>query len=74
MFEKIVEIIAEQLGCDADSISEDSAILEELGADSLDIVEILMAVEENYEVSIPDEEMPNLRTVKDIMTYLEANM
>ncbi len=74
MFEKIVEIIAEQRGCDADLISEDSAILEELGADSLDIVEILMAVEENYEVSIPDEEMPNLRTVKDIMSYLEANM
>ncbi|MBQ2765688.1 MAG: acyl carrier protein [Clostridia bacterium] len=74
MFDKIVEIIAEQLGCDADLIGEDSAILEELGADSLDIVEILMAVEENYEVSIPDEEMPNLRTVKDIMLYLEANM
>lgn len=74
MFDKIVEIIAEQLGCDANLIDEDSAILEELGADSLDIVEIIMAVEENYEISIPDEEMPNLRTVKDIVLYIEANM
>ncbi len=74
MFEKIVGIIASQLGCNAESVTEGSAIAEELGADSLDIVEILMAVEENYEITIPDEEIPNLKTVKDIMSYVEANM
>ena len=74
MFEKIVNIVVDQLGCDADSVTEDSAIIDDLGADSLDVVEMLMAVEENFGVTVPDEEIPNLKTVRDIMTYVEANM
>lgn len=74
MFEKIVNIIVDQLGCDADSITEDSVILDDLGADSLDVVEMLMAIEENFGVAVPDEEIPNLKTVKDIVSYVENNM
>lgn len=74
MFEKIVDIVVEQLGCDASAVTPDASILDDLGADSLDVVEMLMAIEENFGVSVPDEEIPNLKTVKDIMTYVEANM
>lgn len=74
MFEKIVEIIAKQLGSDADTITEGTNIMEDLGADSLDVVEMLMAIEENFGVTVPDEEIPNLKTVRDIVEYVEANM
>ncbi len=74
MFEKIVDIVVGQLGCDADTVTEDSAIVDDLGADSLDVVEMLMAVEENFGVVVPDEDIPNLKTVRDIMTYVETNM
>ncbi|MBQ8250198.1 MAG: acyl carrier protein [Clostridia bacterium] len=71
MLKKITDIITAQLGCDAELINEDSALFEDLGADSLDLVEILMAVEENFGVSIPDEEMPEFRTIADIMAYID---
>jgi len=74
MFEKIVEIIAKQLGSDADTITEGTNIMEDLGADSLDVVEMLMAIEENFGVTVPDEEIPNLKTVRDIVEYVETNM
>lgn len=74
MFEKIVDIVIGQLGCDADTVTEDSAIVDDLGADSLDVVEILMAVEENFGITIPDEDIPNLKTVRDMMAYVEANI
>ena len=74
MFEKIVDIVVDQLGCDASAVTEDASILDDLGADSLDVVEMLMAIEENFGVTVPDEEIPNLKTVKDIMSYVEANM
>lgn len=74
MFEKIVDIVVDQLGCDESAVTPDASILDDLGADSLDVVEMLMAIEENFGVSVPDEEIPNLKTVKDIMTYVEANM
>ncbi len=74
MFEKVANIIAAQLDIDAESISESTNIMEDLGADSLDIVEMLMAVEENCGVTVPDEEIPNLKTVRDIVEYVEANL
>lgn len=74
MLEKISAIICEQLGCDIDTVTEPAMLAEELGADSLDLVEILMAVEENFGVVVPDEEIPNLKTVGDIVSYVEANM
>ena len=74
MFEKIVDIVVAQLGCEASEVTENASIIEDLGADSLDVVEMLMAIEENFGVAVPDEEIPNLKTVKDIISYVEANM
>ena len=73
MFEKIVEIVVEQLGCDASEVTQDSNIIEDLGADSLDVVEMLMAVEDSFGITVPDEEIPNLRTIRDFLAYVEAN-
>ncbi len=74
MLEKIIEIIAAHLGSDADEITEDTNIADELGADSLDIVEILIEIENEFDVSISDEEIPNLKTVRDIVEYVESNI
>ena len=74
MFEKIADIVSKQLGADIDDIEENTNIMDDLGADSLDVVEMLMAVEESFGVSVPDEEIPNLKTVRDIVEYVEANM
>ena len=74
MFEKIADIVSKQLGADIDDITENTNIMDDLGADSLDVVEMLMAVEESFGVSVPDEEIPNLKTVRDIVEYVEANM
>ena len=72
MLEQITAIIANRLDCDTDAVKEDTHI-EELGADSLDLVEILMAVEDTFGVSIPDEDMPNFKNAGDILAYVEAN-
>ena len=74
MFEKIADIIAKQLRSDSEEITEDTNIMEDLGADSLDVVEILMAIEENFGVSVSDDEIPNLKTVRDLVEYVESNM
>lgn len=71
MVEQIKALLAEQLSIDAETIGENTNITEDLGADSLDIVELLMAVEENFKVSVPDEDVPSLKTVKDIADYIE---
>ena len=73
MFEKIVEIISKQLSADAAEISPETNIMEDLGADSLDVVELLMAIEETFGVSVPDEDVPTLKTVKDIVGYIESH-
>lgn len=72
MYEKIVAILAKQLQLDPSKISEDTDIVEDLGADSLDIVEVLMELEQTFGVSIPDEEIIKFRTPKDIQNYIEA--
>ena len=72
--EKIADIVSKQLGADIDDIDENTNIMDDLGADSLDVVEMLMAVEESFGVAVPDEEIPNLKTVRDIIEYVEANM
>lgn len=71
MFEKVKLILAEQLNIKADKIKLESKIVEDLGADSLDVVEMLMSVEDKFSVSVSDEEAVNLKTVKDIVTLLE---
>ena len=72
-FEKIAELIAAQLGIDKDSITEDSRLLEDLKADSLDIVEMLMTIEDKYGINVPDEDVSSLKTVGDVAKYIESH-
>ena len=71
--EKVRGIIADQLGVSEDEIKPDSKFIEDLGADSLDIVELIMAMEEEFEVEIPDEEAEKIRNVNDVVSYLKNN-
>lgn len=71
MLEKMKELIADQLSMEADEITEKSSFKEDLGADSLDLFELVMALEDEYSVEIPSEDLENLRTVGDVMTYLK---
>lgn len=71
MFEKMKEIIAEQLSVDADSITESSSFKEDLGADSLDLFELVMALEDEYSVEIPAEDLQELLTVGQVVEYLK---
>jgi acyl carrier protein len=70
---KVKGIIAEQLGVAEDEIKITSSFIEDLGADSLDIVELVMAMEEEFEVEIPDEEAENIKTVQDAVTYINTH-
>jgi acyl carrier protein len=70
---KVKKIIAEQLGVAEDEIKTTSSFIEDLGADSLDIVELVMAMEEEFEVEIPDEEAENIKTVQDAVTYVNTH-
>ena len=72
MLEKMKEIIAEQLSVDADSITEASSFKEDLGADSLDLFELVMALEEEYEIEIPSEELEKITTVGAVADYLKS--
>ena len=67
---KVMKIIEEQLGVDSDRVKPESSFIDDLGADSLDIVELVMAMEEEFEIEIPDEDAEKLRTVSDVMKYL----
>ena len=71
MLEKMKEIIADQLSVDADSITEASSFKEDLGADSLDLFELVMALEDDSSVEIPSDDLQNLLTVGDVMNYLK---
>ena len=71
MLEKIREIIADQLNIEADTITEETAFKEDLGVDSLDLFEIVMAFEEAYGIEIPSEELEGLTTVGSVMNYLK---
>ena len=72
-FEKVKEIIVDTLSCDEEKVALEASLTEDLGADSLDAVELNMALEEAFEISIPDEELANFKTVQDIVTYIENN-
>lgn len=73
MFEKVKEIVVDTLSCDAELVTMEAKLADDLGADSLDAVELNMALEDALGVSIPDEEMVNMKTVGDLVTYLEAH-
>ena len=71
IIEKVKELLAEQLGIDAKTINDDSNILEDLGADSLDIIEMLMTLEDEYGVTIPDDQINQVKTVKQVAELIE---
>lgn len=73
VFEKIKSLLADQLDTDAEGITLDTNIADDLGADSLDVVELLMAIEDEFEVEIPDEEIENLKTVGAVVDYIQEN-
>jgi acyl carrier protein len=73
IFEKVQEKVAEQLGVEADEVTLESSFIDDLGADSLDIVELLMALEEEFDIEIPDEEAEKLATVGDVVDYIKNN-
>ena len=70
-FEKVKEMLVEKLGISADKITMESEIVKDLGADSLDLVEMLLSLEENFGVTISDEETENIKTVKDIVELID---
>jgi acyl carrier protein len=70
--EKVKEIIVEQLGVDESQVDESASFVDDLGADSLDIVELVMAFEENFDLDIPDEDAEKIITVKDAIDYIES--
>ena len=72
MLEKMKEIIAEQLNCDAESITLETSFKDDLGADSLDLSELVMALDDEYSVEIPSEELQDLTTVGAVIDYLKA--
>lgn len=74
IFEKVVRILAEQLDADPDKITPQTRIAEDLNADSLDVVELVMAVEEEFDIQIPDEEIEGLKTVEAVVEYIQANI
>ena len=69
--EKVRSIIVDQLGVESDKVTADAKFIEDLGADSLDTVELVMAFEENFDIEVPDEEAEKLQSVADVVTYIE---
>jgi len=73
IYDKVKDVIVDQLNVDETDVSEDAAFVDDLGADSLDIVELVMALEEQFGISIPDEEAETIKTVGDAVKYIAAN-
>lgn len=73
VLERVKKVVVEQLSVDADQVTENASFTADLGADSLDTVELVMAFEEEFGVEIPDEEAEKITTVKDAVAYIEAN-
>jgi acyl carrier protein len=74
VLEKIKVILAEQFDVEEDSIKPETDLQDDLGADSLDVVDLLMSIEDEFEIEIPDEEIENIRTVSDLVSYIESNI
>lgn len=72
IFEKVRDIIVDTLSCDADDVTMDASIFDDLGADSLDAVELNMAFEDEFGISIPEEKLAEMKTVKDIVNCIEG--
>ncbi|MDE5855378.1 MAG: acyl carrier protein [Ruminococcus sp.] len=74
IFDKIKEIIVDQLGVEEENVNPDANIQDDLGADSLDIVDLIQTIEDEYDLSIPVEAVENIKTVGDIVSYVEKNV
>ena len=72
MLEKIKEIVADSLGADVNTMTAETSFKEDLGADSLDLFEMVMALEEEFEVEIPTEDLENIKTIGDVENYLQS--
>lgn len=74
IFDKVRDILSEQLDIDKDLITTESSIVDDLGADSLDIVDLVMSLEDEFDTEIPDEAIEGIKTVGDIVHYIEENL
>ncbi|MBR1749843.1 MAG: acyl carrier protein [Ruminococcus sp.] len=74
IFDKVKEIIVDQLDADENDVTQDASITDDLGADSLDVVDLVMSIEEEFDIEVPDEDVANMKTVGDIVKYIEANV
>lgn len=74
IFDKVRDIIVDQLDADENDVTMDASIIDDLGADSLDVVDLIMSFEEEFDVEIPDEDVENIKTVGDIVKYIEAEV
>lgn len=72
-FEKVRDIVVEQLGVDEEQVTLGATFIDDLGADSLDIVELIMAFEEEFNIEIPDEAAEKIKTVQDVVDYIEKH-
>ena len=72
-FEKVRDIVVDQLGVEPDEVAIESTYIDDLGADSLDIVELIMAFEEEFGIEIPDEAAEKIKTVQDVVSYIDQN-
>ena len=72
-FEKVRDIVVDQLSVDADDVAIESTFIDDLGADSLDIVELIMAFEEEFGIEIPDSAAGKIKTVQDVVTFIDQN-
>lgn len=73
-FEKIRDIVAEQFGVNAETVKPDTAFVDDLGADSLDVVELIMAMEETFDIEVPDLQADQIVTVQDAVDYIKNNL
>ena len=73
VFEKVKSIVADQLDVEEEKVTAEASITEDLGDDSLDVVDLVMSIEEEFDIEIPDEAVENIKTVGDIVSYIESN-
>ncbi len=74
VYEKVRQIICDQLDLEEDVVTMEANILEDLGADSLDVVDLVMSLEEEFDIEIPDEQVENIKLVSDIVKYIESEV
>ncbi|MCT4661668.1 MAG: acyl carrier protein [Tissierellales bacterium] len=73
MLEKVKEILVDELGVEEEEVTLEASIVDDLDADSLDMAQVVMALEDEFDVKVANEDLPNIKTVKDIVDYIEKN-